>query len=119
MKALILIVSLLSLSLSVLAQADTSDRVYHHTEKPHLNGYTVRDGKTVLIKNGAITPVSKTIVLVDGTQIAKNGAVIKKDGTMWKLQEGEYITLAGKKQLIKPDSAKNDTKELYLVDQSE
>ena len=60
-------------------------------------GFEMKDGKMLMVDEKAKTmsPMEKNAVLNDGTRVMTDGKVIRKDGTLFMLNEGESIWMDG------------------------
>ena len=112
MKHIFFIGTLLVMSFSAFAQTDSSNRKYY---QGHSNGFIFKDGKTMVIKNGSITPLTATLVLPNGVQVSPNGAVLVEHGIIWKMGEGEYVDMLGKKRPAKMHPEQNIHEDTYIV----
>jgi len=70
---------------------DTDTTIRHHAD-----GYMMKNGKMVIVKDGKITSMEQDITLPDGTVIMRNGSYEKKNGVKRKLKEGEHVDMMGK-----------------------
>lgn len=117
MKKLSLVITAVCLSIGVYAQTDTTGtpRDMNNSKMPpqtqensatgtksqtmirqHPDGYMLKSGKVVMIKDGKVTTIDKDITLENGTTITTNGSILQMDGTKATLKEGEHIDLTGK-----------------------
>ncbi|HZO85282.1 MAG TPA: DUF6799 domain-containing protein [Verrucomicrobiae bacterium] len=63
---------------------------------PSVDSVSLRSGKVVVQKDGALIPVASSITMNDGTKVMANGTMISFDGrTTRQLKEGETVTLPG------------------------
>jgi len=63
---------------------------------PSLDSVTLKGGKVMVQKDGALFPVATSITMNDGSKVLANGTIISFDGrTSRTLKEGETITLPG------------------------
>ena len=63
---------------------------------PSLDSVTLKNGKVMVQKDGALFPVATSITMNDGSKVLANGTIISFDGrTSRTLKEGETITLPG------------------------
>jgi hypothetical protein len=65
------------------------------TITPVVDHVTLEKGQVVVIKDGEKTPVSKTAVLADGSQVNPDGTVLRKDGSKFRLLDGQILRLNG------------------------
>lgn len=64
--------------------------------KQHPDGYMMKSGKVVMIKDGKVTTLDKEVTLENGTTITTNGSILQMDGTKATLKEGEHVDMTGK-----------------------
>lgn len=62
---------------------------------PALDTVTLKNGKVTVQKDGALIPVTTSIMMNDGSKVFANGTVLSFDGKTTKLAEGQTITLPG------------------------
>ncbi len=55
-----------------------------------------RDGRVSTYQNGNWVPVEKDVVLDDGTVVTVNGEARNKDGRVYVIEDGYYVTRAGR-----------------------
>ena len=55
-----------------------------------------RDGKVVVYRNNEWAPVEKDVILDDGTVITVNGEARSKDGRVYVIEDGYYVTRTGR-----------------------
>ena len=55
-----------------------------------------RDGKVVVYRNNDWAPVDKDITLDDGTVVTTSGEARNKDGKVYRIEDGYYVTRAGR-----------------------
>ena len=60
-----------------------------------MDGYMMKDGKVMMMKEGKTTQVEADVTLSDGTKIMKDGNVMKKDGTKMMMKNGESMDTNG------------------------
>ena len=53
----------------------------------------MREGKVIVLRNGAEMPLEGEVTLSDGTRVMPNGQVLMADGTARVLWEGETMTV--------------------------
>jgi len=86
---------------------DTDTTIRHHAD-----GYMMKNGKMVIVKDGKITSMEQDITLPDGTVIMRNGSYEKKNGVKRTLKEGEHVDMMGEivpmnnDMILIPDSTK-------------
>ncbi len=55
----------------------------------------MKDGKMMIYKNGKMTEMTSNTVLSDGTKVTTNGKVIRQNGTVYIMKEGDQISMSG------------------------
>lgn len=55
----------------------------------------MKDGKMMLMKSGAMMPMTKNMTMKNGTKVMTDGECIMKDGTKMKMKEGECMDMNG------------------------
>lgn len=71
----------------------------------HDDGYMMKNGKMVMVKNGKVTPMDKDINLPGGIVITINGSYKKKNGAKKMLRDGEHVNMMG--EIIPMNNAKD------------
>ncbi len=66
-----------------------------HAQKHH-EGYFLKDGKLMMMKDGTTSAVTQEVTLPDGTTISTDGKVTWKDGKSQTLKENEWVDMNGK-----------------------
>ena len=56
----------------------------------------MKDGKMMCMKDGKTMPMSKDMVMSNGTKCMMNGDCVMKDGKKMKMKEGECMDMDGK-----------------------
>lgn len=95
-------------SLNPPQSAYKSDKTITH----HADGYMMKNGKMVIVKNGQVTTMESDVTLPDGTVIMRNGSYEKKNGIKKVLREGEHVNMMG--DIIQMNSAKNSSENQNL-----
>ena len=72
------------------------------------DGFVLKDGKTVMVKDGKFTPLKKDLTLNDGTVVMKNGSYKTSNGTQMDLKEGDHLDLNGKLTTLNNSNTNND-----------
>ena len=67
----------------------------HLTDINSHDGLTMRTGKMMEMKNGALIPMNYNITLVNGTHISQDGSITKKNGVKAMMKEGDFIDFYG------------------------
>jgi len=113
MKKFTLLILTISFYMGVNAQNDSTNKNLNPPQSfnkseaiitQHADGYMMKNGKMVSVKNGQVTPMERSITLTDGTVIMINGSY-KKNGVTKMLKEGEQVDMMG--EIIPMDNAKN------------
>ncbi|MEP7252966.1 MAG: DUF6799 domain-containing protein [Ginsengibacter sp.] len=65
------------------------------------DGFIMKKGKMIAIKNGQTKLLDKNITLSNGSIVMANGTVKMKDGKTKVLKEGDYISVDGKTGIIR------------------
>jgi hypothetical protein len=71
-------------------------KMHQNKMDKHTDGYLMKNGRMVVVKNGKTTNLEKEITLSNGTRVMTNGNYIKRGGTKKMFKEGEHIDLTGK-----------------------
>jgi len=113
MKKLNLILLILAISFGVYAQSpngtgrSNSDSI-GSTSLNVPDGFVMKDGKTVMVKDGKFSTLKKDITLSDGTVVMTNGSFKKSDGTAAEFKDGDHLDLNGKLTTLNNSKANND-----------
>ena len=59
--------------------------------KPMTGCVMMKGGKMMLVENGNIVPMKKSLTMPDGTRCMVNGVCVMKNGQTINLQEGEML----------------------------
>ncbi|WP_309640850.1 DUF6799 domain-containing protein [Flavobacterium sp.] len=108
MKKALLTIAAIIITCGVFAQNDSENKKVNPektaTQKqyPHPNGYMMKDGKLMMVKEGNMTLVQKDITLSNGTLIMADGNYMEKGKSKMILKEGEHIDMNGNKTPMKP-----------------
>ena len=65
------------------------------TMTTHPDGYTMQNGKMMVVKDGKVTMMEKDVTLSNGTVIMTNGYYMKKGGTKMMMKEGQHMDVYG------------------------
>lgn len=112
MKTILSIITTLIITTSAYAQTDsTNGRINppeinnpndgiiqsssQDTLTTHPDGFTMQNGKMMIIKNGKVTMMEKDVTLSDGTVIMRNGYYMKKGGKKMMMSEGQHMDIYG------------------------
>jgi len=71
-------------------------KVVSLTGKPMTGCVMMKGGSMMLVENGNIMPMKKTLTMPDGTRCMVNGVCVMKNGQTINLQEGEMLDYAHK-----------------------
>lgn len=79
------------------------------TSNMHPDGYMMKNGKMVEVKNGAVIPMENDVTLSNGMKVMSDGRYQKRNGAVLVLKEGEHIDRSGKVILMenRSNSSKN------------
>lgn len=95
---------------------------YQSNNKKHADGFMMKNGKMMSVKNQKITLLKNDTTLSNGTIVMSNGNYLKKGGTKIMLKEGQHMDLTGKIILMSDsdDQVKRmeKDKKMYLVEDS-
>jgi hypothetical protein len=72
------------------------------------DGFVLKDGKTVMVKDGKFTTLKNEITLSNGTIVMSNGIFKTKDGKKIELKEGDHLDLNGKLTTLDNSKTNND-----------
>jgi len=101
----------------IAAGAVSAAEVYSGTFNGVKDYFIMRDGKTVMVKDGKEAPMDQDTRLLNGAELKTDGSFKISDGSHGVLQEGDVITNAGKPVLSKVNIAcvKRNGKKLLKV----
>ena len=121
MKKVLLAITVIVASASAYAQVQpkppvsTDSAAYQVSLEKYPDGYMMKKGKMMCVKNQQVSVLKRDTTLTNGTVIMSNGNYMKKGGSKMMLKEGEHMDLTGK---IMPVSKLNDqaniSKKRYL-----
>lgn len=100
MKKIFFTITALIISCGVFAQTESlntkanPDKTVEQQHR-HPNGYMMKDGKLMLVKDGNLTLVQKDITLSNGTIISADGTYLEKGKTKTKFKDGQHIDFNG------------------------
>ena len=113
MKKLNLILLILAISFGVYAQSpngtgrSNSDSI-GSTSLNVPDGFVMKNGKTVMVKDGKFTTLKKDMTLSDGTVVMTNGSFKTNNGTATELKDGDHLDLNGKLTTLNNSKTNND-----------
>jgi len=98
--AILLILSVIALGCAKTTSTDSAEKnsmMDNEAGEMAEIGFEMKDGKMLMVDEKAKTmsPMEKNAVLNDGTRVMTDGKVIRKDGTLFMLNEGESIWMDG------------------------
>ena len=98
--AILLILSVIALGCAKTTSTDSAEKnsmMDNEAGEMAEIGFEMKDGKMLMVDEKAKTmsPMEKNAVLNDGTRVTTDGKVIRKDGTLFMLNEGESIWMDG------------------------
>ena len=98
--AILLILSVIALGCAKTTSTDSAEKNFMMDKEAGEMaeiGFEMKDGKMLMVDEKAKTmsPMEKNAVLNDGTRVMTDGKVIRKDGTLFMLNEGESIWMDG------------------------
>lgn len=100
MKKIFFTAAIMLLGYGAFAQTETDRKT---TQDPattqqtgrHANGYILKDGKVMMVKDGNMSLIQKDITLSNGTVIMADGSYMEKGKAKMKLRDGDHITTDG------------------------
>ena len=112
MKKLVGVLAISFICCSAFAQ-DSSMKAMnmHDTSMSNMNMKKTcvvnQDGKMMVMKNGKMTMMSKSMMLTNGSTVMADGTIKMSDGTTKMLKEGEYVDMDGKMGMMKNNMKKS------------
>ncbi len=101
MKTTILLLFTIVFSVGAFAQDPAVSTAGNARGMQMQDGFVMKKGKMIAIKNGQATLLDKNITLSNGTLVMADGSVKMKNGETRKLGEGDYISVRGATGKIK------------------
>lgn len=101
MKKIFLTIAGMLLSVGVFAQNDnpvkkaTPEAEKQVKSNRHPNGYMIKDGRMMQVKDGNLMLIEKDITLSNGTIIMADGNYMEKGKSKAMLKEGERVDMNG------------------------
>lgn len=99
MKKIFFIIALCFMGYGAFAQTDnrttTPDPNAPAQTYRHPNGYVLKDGRMMMVKDGNMTLIQKDMTLSNGTVIMPNGYYMEKGKAKMMLKDGQYIATDG------------------------
>ncbi len=121
MKKILVGITAMIITIGAYAQSDpkhpnTSDTIHHQTStnNMHPDGYMMKNGKMMCVKDQKMTLLKNDTTLMNGTIVMRNGNFMKIGGTKTMFKEGQHMDLNGK-MVMMSSSKKWDGKKMYLV----
>ncbi len=97
--------------LMVLSFAVLSSSIFA-AEGAHKDGYTVRGGKVLMMKDGRETPVTAEVTFGNGSRLGLDGFIITREGRRERFQDDRWISLDGDYVVV--DATSDDFDGYYL-----
>lgn len=112
MKTILVVITTLIITTSAYAQTDSTNGKMSPPEinnpndgiiqsptqdtlTTHPDGYTMQNGKMMIIKDGKVTMMEKDVTLSNGTVIMSNGYYMEKGGAKIMMKEGQHMDIYG------------------------
>ena len=101
MKKIFFTIAAIIITCGVFAQNDSVNKKVNpgkttaQKQYRHPNGYMMKDGKLMMVKEGNMTLVQKDITLSNGTLIMSDGNYMEKGKSKMKLNDGDHIDMNG------------------------
>lgn len=123
MKKVILAISAIVFSASAYAQVDPRqptgyDTSAYQKQKPHPDGFMMKNGKMMLVKDQQVTLLKNDTTLANGTIVMKDGNYIRKGERRILFREGQHMDLTGKMIIVSNTDAVNRNKKMFLIKDS-
>lgn len=124
MKKILLAITAMIASAGAYAQSEQKppvgpdSTVYQTPTQKYADGYMMKNGKMMSVKDQTLTLLKNDATLTNGTIIMSNGNYHKKGGTKMMFKEGQHMDLTGKMVLISGDDQVkrwDRNKKMYLV----
>lgn len=126
MKKILLAIAAIIITVGGYAQSDQKQptsqdtTAYQKSNKKHADGFMMKNGKMMCVKDQKMTLLKNDTTLRNGTIVMSNGNYLKKGGTKIMLKEGQHMDLTGKIILMSDsdDQVKRLEKDrkMYLVE---
>ncbi len=111
MKKLIIIWVLTALAMAAQAQVDPQlQKPVNPNENKMMDCYIMKEGKVWELKDNKSTPLDRDLILKNGSILKPEGTVVKKDGEIIVLNEGDKVYADG---IIEKASSKKETGYIY------
>jgi hypothetical protein len=95
MKRLIIIAIVSLMHISSHAQTKMTEKEDTKLSPTKTDGFMMKDGKLMQMKDGLSVPVEDSITLKNGSVVLKDGTVKAKDGKTVMLKTGDWIMKDG------------------------
>lgn len=121
MKKFFLLLFVMTIYIAANAQNDSLNKsmntqsTYQNqdaTSNMHPDGYMMKNGKMVEVKNGAVIPMENDVTLSNGMKVMSDGRYQKRNGAVLVLKEGEHIDRSGK--VIPMENRSNSSKNMNV-----
>ena len=96
MKKIILIVALSIAGLGAYAAGFDKEFVKQEKTSDKKDCVLMENGTMFVVKDGKKTEMLKAVIMSNGTKVLANGVVYLKDGTSFKLSNGDLVYMNGK-----------------------
>ena len=125
MKKILITMTAVIITVGAYAQLDQKlptqpdSAAYQTSTNNHPDGFIMKNGKVMCIKDQKMTVLKNDTTLTNGTVVMSNGNFMRKGETKMMLKEGQHMDLAGKVVLMNDsnDQVKklDEKKKMYLV----
>ncbi len=100
MKKVFFTLTAMILTFGAFAQTETENKPTTQDKTAqkqhrHANGYMLKDGRVMMVKDGNLTPIQKDITLSNGTVIMADGNYMEKGKTKTKFKDGQHVDMNG------------------------
>lgn len=100
MKKIFFTIAAMIITCGVFAQTDSENKKTDpdktiQKQYRHPNGYMMKDGKLMMVKDGNMTLVQNDITLSNGTVIMADGSYMEKGKRKNKFKDGQHIDMNG------------------------
>jgi len=82
----------------VQPEAKPVDTKSTQNQEPKLSmkdGYVLKNGKVLMIKNGQASSLIETVSLTNGSRLMSDGKIYKRDGSYIMMKEDDFVDLSG------------------------
>jgi hypothetical protein len=98
MKKISIIIFAVLLSFASFSQGNSNKNTVKNNAKMHKenpNGVMMQNGRMMLIIKGQTTYLDSEVTMSNGTRVFPNGNIIKKNGSIAVMTEGQHMNLGG------------------------